>query len=509
MKLNMYFIKEHLREILVEERITVKTLTQNLEYAALYNGEKQPEGNRVYVARARDLPDEPDLSQKPSFVCIGIPSKIYRTGSCNILVVKEDMTEARLLSLLNKTFHYWQALDEKLRDAIADQKTISDVFGLTADYFKNPVIVSDSKSVIRGYRLPEEHGGLTKEYLSKFSTTIEDVQDYLEEATEMLVDKDFSKSVSMVGPQIFPEDFYGYRALYQNLFLGPGKKFNYQFIVDEVLTKITEADICLLNYVCGLCTVAYKNNPLNTLEHFYGQVLLDLLRHHFLPEHKILQFLKELEWNIEDTYFVLTIFPYESSMVSYYIGQISRLVSGEITNCCYKVLDNNMIYVINLTKQNITQKECISHLLPLFRDNLFHVGISDVFQDFKYLYYYYQQCLIAYQIGLKKNSSYWFYYFHDYALDYIRKQCTRTLIPEALYPRNLRALIRHDQTHNTEYVQLLRTYLECNMSPTRTCEQLHIHKNTFAYRLEKMLQILDMDLSNPENKLWLQIVLSL
>jgi DNA-binding PucR family transcriptional regulator len=48
-----------------------------------------------------------------------------------------------------------------------------------------------------------------------------------------------------------------------------------------------------------------------------------------------------------------------------------------------------------------------------------------------------------------------------------------------------------------EYVRTLRVYLENNRSVGRTSQQLYVHRNTVAYRISRILAVLDVDLDDP------------
>ena len=43
-------------------------------------------------------------------------------------------------------------------------------------------------------------------------------------------------------------------------------------------------------------------------------------------------------------------------------------------------------------------------------------------------------------------------------------------------------------------MQTLRTYISCGRSASAASEQLHIHKSTFFYRMNKIAEILDVDI---------------
>ncbi len=74
-----------------------------------------------------------------------------------------------------------------------------------------------------------------------------------------------------------------------------------------------------------------------------------------------------------------------------------------------------------------------------------------------------------------------------------------------MIPEGLLALLRHDKKKGTSYAPLLRTYLDQERNITETTRLCFIHRNTFHYRIQKIQEILQMDLNLADNRLILQI----
>jgi purine catabolism regulator len=83
------------------------------------------------------------------------------------------------------------------------------------------------------------------------------------------------------------------------------------------------------------------------------------------------------------------------------------------------------------------------------------------------------------------------------------------MIPEALYPEGFLALERHDKAKGTNYVDTLETFLDCNMNIADTIKKIYMHRNTFLYRIDRIKELLGMDLDNGATRLLLWIILKL
>ncbi|MGA8116339.1 MAG: helix-turn-helix domain-containing protein [Actinocatenispora sp.] len=72
----------------------------------------------------------------------------------------------------------------------------------------------------------------------------------------------------------------------------------------------------------------------------------------------------------------------------------------------------------------------------------------------------------------------------------------------------LRDLLAHDGSRGGWYAETLRAELEHPGDPAAASRQLHVHPNTFRYRMRRLRSALPADLESPEVRLALQIQLS-
>ena len=72
--------------------------------------------------------------------------------------------------------------------------------------------------------------------------------------------------------------------------------------------------------------------------------------------------------------------------------------------------------------------------------------------------------------------------------------------------RHLGALAEHDRRRGGELVQTLRAYLE-EGEQQAAARRLKVHPNTLRYRLDRIGEIIDVDLADPETRLNLAVAL--
>ncbi|MFJ9819616.1 helix-turn-helix domain-containing protein [Streptomyces sp. NPDC101151] len=79
----------------------------------------------------------------------------------------------------------------------------------------------------------------------------------------------------------------------------------------------------------------------------------------------------------------------------------------------------------------------------------------------------------------------------------------------AFVDRTIGPVVAYDERRGTELLRTLDAYFACGMSPARTREELHVHVNTVAQRLERVGRLLGDDWQTPARTLEIQLALRL
>ncbi|MFB7269275.1 helix-turn-helix domain-containing protein [Streptomyces sp. NPDC056244] len=80
---------------------------------------------------------------------------------------------------------------------------------------------------------------------------------------------------------------------------------------------------------------------------------------------------------------------------------------------------------------------------------------------------------------------------------------------EGFVQRTIGDLVAYDRRRGTDLVRTLGAYFESGMSPARTKDELHVHVNTVAQRLERVGRLLGPDWQSPARALEIQLALRL
>jgi sugar diacid utilization regulator len=66
----------------------------------------------------------------------------------------------------------------------------------------------------------------------------------------------------------------------------------------------------------------------------------------------------------------------------------------------------------------------------------------------------------------------------------------------------------HDAEQQTDYLETLRAYLDTNANYSAMAARLHVHNNTVRYRMGRLVKDFDLDLNEPQSRLWLWLRLT-
>jgi len=81
-------------------------------------------------------------------------------------------------------------------------------------------------------------------------------------------------------------------------------------------------------------------------------------------------------------------------------------------------------------------------------------------------------------------------------------------LKEFIHPSLLR-LYEYDKDKNNELINTLEMYLKCNLNAVKTAEELYVHYKTVLYRLNRIREIMKLDLEDREEILEIEMGLKI
>ena len=91
----------------------------------------------------------------------------------------------------------------------------------------------------------------------------------------------------------------------------------------------------------------------------------------------------------------------------------------------------------------------------------------------------------------------------------IYKILSQDHLSEEFYDNNIKPLVEYDKKKSTELVKTLEAYFNNNGNLKRMSDDLFTHYNTILYRMNRIMEITNMNLENPKDRLNLEISLKI
>lgn len=137
------------------------------------------------------------------------------------------------------------------------------------------------------------------------------------------------------------------------------------------------------------------------------------------------------------------------------------------------------------------------------------VGVSRVVADLAGLREAVRQASDALELGQCIEGHKSPFYYEELGLYRLLAGLRTSAEMVRFYEETLGALVRYDAAHGTELVATLGTFFEQNTNVSQTSRVLFVHRNTLAYRLQRIVEITGLDLNDAEARLAFQVALKI
>ena len=226
-------------------------------------------------------------------------------------------------------------------------------------------------------------------------------------------------------------------------------------------------------------------------------VLYDLLRGMKLDNRLIVTRLGGLLGWKSGRYCVLSVPAAAIDNVSYkyYAGILENRLDCFCVHC-----EDGLAAVIHMkTTQELP--DILVSLREFLLENGFVGGMSDPFEDVTLLRDHLRQASTALQYA---DGGPGLSLFSECAMRHLLSFFPQERIRALVHPALL-TLREQDRVNGSELYETLRVYLENERSLVKTAKALFIHRNTLLYRLEKLHQLVELDLEDAELRLYLTL----
>ena len=267
----------------------------------------------------------------------------------------------------------------------------------------------------------------------------------------------------------------------------------------------TQEELDLLMLLSDLCSLRmqkdmhYAEYPEDMLEFFVS----DLLNGAITDEQKILDRCKFFRWDLKMPYRVLTICPKKRTELDagsdYLTLNQQRLRLLEAFPSATAFLYGNQIKLIIHVHDQTTRDALIMKSLQQFLTQHDMVaGVSQTAYRAKSLSARHQQAMKALNMGQLLCGTGPLFYYDNYSVYHCLELCSQQTELLRLCHSAVLKLESYDRKNGTELLGTLHAYLACHQNISEAAASLYVHRNTLSKRLDKIGDLISVDLTNAE-----------
>lgn len=285
-----------------------------------------------------------------------------------------------------------------------------------------------------------------------------------------------------------------------------GLPAQYRMLLIESAAALKPGDGTLLkSIVPRVRSILMRNRSGTQADDKLADVLHQALTDRTADQLQLSENLSRLGWKIEHEYFCLVLRLMRRENQGLSMSQICLRLRRRYPNSCALIHHGLIVCYFNTTALGKTIETVSGELTVFIRDELLNAGYSRAMQGHKYLQRQFIQAEAALDVGSRQHPYIWIHYFDAISMRFLLDEAVHRLPGEMICHPGLLELRAHDAAYGTEYMQTLQVYLQQNLNAVRSARALFIHRSTFLYRLERIREILDSTLDDPEEITYLSV----
>lgn len=414
-----------------------------------------------------------------------------------IQVALENLEEiAEFMNDMQEIFDTADGWERKIHDLMLEHAGMERLLQVTSEFLQNPLTV-----IGLDFTFVAEAGS---KYLPPRARLYTDEGLNVEYVNALLQNETYREMADTHETVMFPAYISGCRSMNRNLFVDG--KATHRLVLTECRSEITLRVICVLDILVEkleylLAHEAEEEDPDRDMEQIFVRILSDRTADYM----QVSRELSELGWSGNHEYMCLILQITYLNQQNLSTKAICRYIKKKFEDSVSFLYQDEIVAFFDLTRLGKSQEEVAGKLVYFIRDTYLKAGYSRVMTGHMNLRRQYVQAKTALDVGSRKKPYLWIHYFGQVALTYILEQATRRLPGTMICHEGLLELKKHDEENQTQYMETLRVYLEQHLSATQAARELFIHRSTFLYRLDRIKEILQSELDDPEEIFYLEL----
>ncbi|MDF2889025.1 MAG: putative transcriptional regulator, PucR family [Lacrimispora sp.] len=483
-----------LKSVLFEESLAIRGVKLLTDHIAVFDI------NILYIGRYSEFlnitgdncPMNVLLLESPSSA--DMTDRINQVPHANQVYIKPGITTEELLNYVTDILVDQYSLIERpaaLFNTIIQGRGLPYIIDIASELLGNPVMLGDNNHRLLAASDFKEVDDLPwMEYRNMGFTTYEYTQKY---NFKQWIEKTVQSRKAVIGSL---GEGYKYKRIFCAIRLE--RRIVGHFAVLEYNRSFTDKDLEITEFICDVIADEIKNNQSSGYQYDWlaNRFITDLIQGSLTEPELIADRAKRLKWKLPDKKYLIIIKYNHYSETFSLISFIRESKLFKDSNGELMFHDNNLIFLTGCNQSQSLTNEEIQPIADYLKQMHMIAGVSQCFDAILEIPAACEQALAAIRLGKKDAAELSIYRYEDYGiydmLDRIKEQ--RDLIYYC-HPDILR-LKEYDNSHKTDYLKSLYTYIVNMGNSAASADELYIHRNTMNYRLSKIQELISVDIYN-------------
>lgn len=449
-----------------------------------YSHEPRISWGKQMISGVRYLADDLELSD--NYLYIGENDTASECGKNNIICVNHTdvivLTAPDIYTIFNEIqqmIEFYNSWETKVLQAISREAPLKTILSDTLPVFKTGIAFTDISHKV----IEEAHYENVQEH--------ELINGFLPIDELRLINEQLREHVNHHSP--YAIDSFHTKDIIRNFYSRNGELIGWFVSMGGGDKPHLQSRLQLTEVFCNLMDLWFK---IHVGELFSSNLFLDILTEKETDRDNISMRLAGIGWSEEPEMQLLILEPCSEDQLG--ASFIQRYLESSFSGLsCFPYRKN---YVVVVNYKLIRKAEFFDYLHKILKSQDSRCGTSFPISDLLQLPNYYKQALCALEFGAKEAGA--VNHCEDYVLAYLRDRFCHVMDIDVISPV-LRQLKTHDAENGTEYYDTLRMYLLCERDQTLAAKALCIHRNSLVYRVNRLKEMIDADLEDPNTRLYL------
>lgn len=508
----MYILLEELSALHPHASLHSNRLDLRFDFHSPLIDYKVRASNLVYNVTAAQLQEMVDrgIAPRGSFVCSGMPPREVIDSGCDIIWLESAPVIGEMVVRMTEVFTKYLRWESEVRDAIIEGAPLKRIAELSREIIGRPIWAWNGQyqtlfNIVEPtrYELPSDY--FFQGDFSEWNAWM--IAQWEEEAARrggrLLVSND---PFFMPTPK---EGGLSYRCLCKNLFHGRTRMAT--LCIDEVGVPFSDRDFVLLDMLGGFMTEALNFGGQATADtvQVLHESLLSLVRGAPVTYADVDAAVRDAGWG-SDEYYALLLVPDHDSYSDRLLSRVAHELCIGSDGLLYTVFDHRLLLIVNEERASLYARPFVSSVEERLAEEgiAMRMGASSLWSNLERLDRAYRQAVRALELGRARIAERCTF-FDDVLMTEVVERCGIGIDAETIMTRGVRRLIDHDRVRGDDLTRVLQVYLDCNCSMTAASRALFLHRNTLAYKVERIKELLDSDLSDADERLLTSLALRL